>query len=107
MELSMSTAFFRFPRRSERHPLEVAAILVIEGEEVDQSSLIVDLTPYGVRVQTAASLSPGQRVRLLRADRSGGVIDARVVWVGKLEADQAGQAGVEFLRPLASTSLTV
>jgi hypothetical protein len=85
----------------------MAVILVIEGEEVDQSSLTVDLSQYGLRLQTAASLAPGQQVGLLPDDRSGSVIGARVVWVGKVETDQAGQAGLEFMRPLASTSLAV
>ena len=105
--MSMGTASFPFPRRSERHPFKMAVILVIEGEEVDQSSLAVDLSPYGLRLQTAASLAPGQQVGLLPADRSGGVIGARVVWVGKVETDQAGQAGLEFVRPLASKILVV
>lgn len=103
----MGTAFFPVPRRSERHPFKMAVILVIEGEEVDQSAFTVDLSQYGLRLQTAASLAPGQPVGLLPDDRSGGVIGARVVWVGKVETDQAGQAGLEFLRPLDSKSLAV
>jgi len=107
--LSMGTASSPFSRRSERHPVKMAVILVIEGEEVDQSSLALDLSPYGLRLQTAASLAPGQQVGLLPLpdDSSEGAIGARVVWVGKVETDQAGQAGLEFLRPLASTSLAV
>jgi len=105
--LSMGTASFPFPRRSERHPFKMAVILVIEGEEVDQLSLTVDLSQYGLRLQTAASVAPGQQVGLLPDDRSGGVIGARVVWVGKVETDQAGQAGLEFLSPLASKGLAV
>ena len=85
----------------------MTVILVIEGEEVDQPSLTMDLSQYGLRLQTAAALAPGQQVGLLPHDRSEGVIGARVVWAGKLETDQVGQAGLEFLSPLASTSLTV
>jgi len=104
---SMGKASPPFPRRSERHPVKMAALLVIEGEEVDQSALTVDLSPHRLRLQTAASLAPGQQVGLLPGDQSEGVIGARVVWVGKVETDQAGQAGLEFLRPLASTRLAV
>jgi len=85
----------------------MAVILVIEREETDQSSLTVDISEYGLRLQTTASLAPGQPVGVVLGDRPEGVIDARVVWVGKLETDQAGEAGLEFLRPLASKSLAV
>jgi hypothetical protein len=104
---SMGTASFLFSRRSKRKPVKMAVILFIEREDVDQSSLTVDLSQYGLRLQTAASLAPGQQVGLLPDDRSGGVIGARVVWVGKVETDQAGQAGLEFLSPLASKGLAV
>ena len=85
----------------------MTVILVIEGEEVDQPSLTMDLSQYGLRLQTAAALAPGQHVGLLPNDRSEGLIGAQVVWVGKVETDQAGQAGLEFVSPLASTRLTV
>jgi hypothetical protein len=102
---SMGTASPPSSRRSERRPVKMAVILVVEGQGVDESSLTVDLSPYGLRLQTAASLAPGQPVGVLLRGRSEGFIDARVVWVGKVETDQAGQAGLEFLRPLASKSL--
>ena len=101
----MGTASFLFSRRSKRKPVKMAVVLFIEREDVDQSSLTLDLSEYGLRLQTAASLAPGQPVGVLLGDRSEGVIDARVVWVGKVETDQPGQAGLEFLRPLASKSL--
>ena len=80
-------------------------ILFIEGEEIDQSALSVDLSQNGLRLQTDAALAPGQPVGVLLGDKSEGVINARVAWVGKVETDQAGQAGLEFLRPLASERL--
>ena len=103
----MGTASFPFPRRSERQRVKLAVILVIEREEIDQSSLTLDLSEYGLRVKTAATLAPGQPVGVLLGDRPESVIDARVVWVGKVESDQARQAGLEFLRPLARESLAV
>jgi hypothetical protein len=82
----------------------MAVLLVIEGEEVDRSALTVDLSPHGLRLQTAAWLTPGQQVGLLPLpdDSSKDVIGACVVWVGKAETYQAGQAGLAFLRPLAN-----
>ena len=102
---SMGTASPPSSRRSERRPVRMAVLLIVEGVEVDQSALTVDVSPHGLRLQTAASLAPGQPVGVVLRGRSGGVVDARVVWVGKVETDQAGQAGLEFLRPLASKSL--
>jgi hypothetical protein len=83
----------------------MAVLLVIEGEEVDRSALTVDLSPHGLRLQTAAWLTPGQQVGLLPLpnDSSKDVIGACVVWVGKAETYQAGQAGLAFLRPLPSS----
>jgi len=83
----------------------MAVILFIEGEEIDPSALTVDLSQNGLRLQTDAALAPGQPVGVLLGDKSEGVINARVAWVGKVETDQAGQAGLEFLRPLASERL--
>jgi hypothetical protein len=81
----------------------MAVILFIEGEEVDQSAATVDLSQYGLKLQTSAPLAPGQPVGVLLGDVSEGVISARVAWVGKVETDQAGHAGLEFLHPLATT----
>ena len=83
----------------------MAVILFIEGEEIDPSALTVDLSQNGLRLQTDAALAPGQPVGILLGEKSDGVIDARVAWVGRVETDQAGQAGLEFLRPLASERL--
>jgi hypothetical protein len=83
----------------------MAVLLVIEGEEVDQSALTVDVSPHGLRLQTGASLTPGLPVGVLLDEKTERVIEARVVWVGQIETDQAGQAGLEFLYPLASNSL--
>ena len=105
----METAPPSLSRRAERYPVKMAVILVLEGEEADHSSLVVDFSPYGLRLQTAALLSPGQQVGLLSVpeDKLGRAIGARVIWVGKVATDQSGQAGLEFLRPLAKESLAV
>jgi hypothetical protein len=80
-------------------------MLFIESEEVDPSALTLDFSPYGLRLQTAAALTPGQPVEIVLGDKPGSIIDARVAWVGQVETDQAGQAGLEFLRPLTSQHL--
>ena len=100
----MGTVSFRYSRRSERKLVKMAVVLVIENDEIDPSALTLDLSPFGLRLQTAAALVPGQPVGVLLGDKSQGVIDARIAWVGQVDTDQAGQAGLEFLRPLASES---
>jgi PilZ domain-containing protein len=89
-------------RRSERKPAQIVVTLVIEGDEADQLASAIDLSQHGLRLQTDLSLVPGQRVGLLLSDSPSYVIAARVVWLGKAESDQAGEAGLEFLNPLAA-----
>src|SRR5208337_5362446 len=87
-------------RTPERRRVQMAVTLVIEGDEVEYLASTVDLSPYGLRLQSDATLVPGQPVGLLLAAEPGCFIKARVVWVGKADSAQAGQAGFEFLNPL-------
>jgi len=79
----------------------MAVTLVIEGDEAEYLATTVDLSPHGLRLQSDATLVPGQPVGLLLATEPDCFIKARVVWVGKADSVQAGQAGFEFLNPLA------
>ncbi|MGA2609847.1 MAG: PilZ domain-containing protein [Terriglobia bacterium] len=87
-------------RRSERERVQMAVTLVIEGDEAEYLATTVDLSPHGLRLQSDATLVPGQPVGLLLATEPDCFIKARVVWVGKVDSAQAGQAGFEFLNPL-------
>ena len=78
----------------------MAVTLVIEGDEAEYVANTVDLSPHGLRLQSDATLAPGQPVGLLLGTESNCFIKARVVWVGKADSAQAGQAGFEFLNPL-------
>jgi hypothetical protein len=89
-------------RRSERKPVQIVVTLVIEGDEADQLATAIDLSQHGLRLQTDLSLPLGQRVGLLLSDSPNYVIGARVVWLGKADSDQAGEAGLEFLKPLGA-----
>ena len=75
----------------------MAVTLVIEGDEAEYLATTVDLSSYGLRLQSDATLAPGQPVGLLLATDPDCFINARVVWVGKADSAQAGQAGFEFL----------
>ena len=78
----------------------MAVTLVIEGDATEHLATTVDLSPHGLRVQSDATLAPGQPVGLLLAAEPACFIKARVVWVGKAASAQAGEAGFEFLSPL-------
>ena len=84
-------------RRSERERVQMAVTLVIEGDEAEYLATTVDLSPLGLRLQSDATLVPGQPVGLLLATEPDCFIKARVVWVGKVDSAQAGQAGFEFM----------
>jgi hypothetical protein len=88
-------------RRSERERVQISVTLVIEGEDAEYLATAVDLSLHGVRLQSDASLTPGQPVGLLLATNPDCFIKARVVWVGKADNDRVGQAGFEFLDPIA------
>jgi hypothetical protein len=85
---------------SERRRVQMAVTVVIEGDEAEYRATTVDLSSYGLRLQSDATLAPGQPVGLLLAGAPDYVIKARVVWVGRADSAQAGQAGFEFVNPL-------
>jgi len=86
-------------RRSQRKQVRIAVTLVIEGNEAQHLGTTVDLSPYGMRLQSDATLAPGQFVGLLLATDPDCFINARVVWVRKADSAQAGEAGFEFSGP--------
>jgi len=97
----MSDATTSGRQRAERKRVEMAVTVVIEGDEAEYLATTVDLSPYGLRLQSDATLRPGQPVGLLLASQPDSLIKARVVWVGKADSAQACQAGFEFLTPIA------
>jgi hypothetical protein len=90
-------------RRSKRITTRIAVTLVLEGNEAQQLSSAIELSQYGLRLQTDLTLEPGQRVGLLLGNARDYVIGARVVWLGKMDSAQSGHVGLEFLHPLDGT----
>jgi hypothetical protein len=88
-------------RPSERKQVQIAVTLVIESDEAEYVATAVDLSHYGLRLQSDATLTPGQSVGLLLATVPACLIKARVAWVGKADSAQAGQAGFQFMNPLS------
>ena len=80
-------------RRSERERVQISVTLVVEGDEAEHLATTVDLSPHGLRLQSDATLTPGQPVGMLLATNPDCFIKARVVWVGKADMAQVGQAG--------------
>ena len=74
--------------------------LVIEGDEAEYLADSVDLSPQGLCLQSDATFTLGQSVGLLIGTEPDCFIKARVVWVGKADPAQTGQAGFEFLNLL-------
>ena len=87
-------------RRSERRRVQMTVTLVIEGDEAQYLANTVDLSAHGLCLQSDATLTLGQPVGLLLGTEPDCFIKARVVWVGKADPAQAGQAGFEFLNLL-------
>ena len=87
-------------RRSERKPVRLAVILLIEGEEVDPRALTVDLSHHGVRLQAKADPTPGQFAQVIFADNPSQAVLSRVVWAGRVNSDREAEAGLEFVDPL-------
>ena len=89
-------------RPAERKRVQMAVTLVIESDEAEYLGTTVDLSPYGLRLQSDVTLAAGQPVGLLLATEPACFVKARVAWVGKADSAQAGQAGFEFLNPLTA-----
>jgi PilZ domain len=100
MDTSPSTA----TRRSERRPLRLALVLLMDSEEgeVRGEGYTVDISQHGCRVEAGGTMCEGQLVRLLPWDSSEGAVAGRVVWIGEPASSLAGEAGIEFLQPLPS-----
>lgn len=102
----MSSESQPIARRSVRRPLKLAVILLAEsdGEKIQREAYTSDLSEHGLRVQTDVALSPGQIVQVLPCNGLEYAMPGRVIWVGEPRSDEAGEAGLEFLRPLPSTA---
>ena len=97
--LVMSSNPYRETRKSERHPKRMAVVLLDDPEETENRSaaVTVDVSEDGCRIESEASLTPGQVVYLMPAETPNGTVKGRVVWIGQPASDMAGEAGIEFL----------
>lgn len=87
-------------RRSKRKPAQITVTLVIDGDEAEYLATALDFSQHGLRLRSDIPLVPGQPVGLILNPHPDFFIGARVVWVGRTDSAEAGQAGLEFLAPL-------
>ena len=88
-------------RRSARKPMPVVVTLFIDGDKADYGGKGLNMSLYGIRLQTDAPLALGQCVGLL-INYSPITIAARVVWLHRTKFEREGEAGLEFLVSHAS-----
>ncbi len=89
-------------RRSERKPVRIAVILLVEGEgkRVESEACTVDLSQHGLRLEANIPLAQGQIVEVTTSEGPEYAVRGRVIWTGALGSEREGQIGFEFLSPL-------
>ena len=100
----MSESKFETDRKSERRPIRLALVLLIDSPEgeIRNEGYTLDMSQNGCRIEGAGSVTEGQLVRLLPWESTESAIAGRVVWMGEPASKLAGEAGIEFLQPLPS-----
>ncbi len=94
------------PRRCNRIYVKMPISLLVEsqGAKVVHDTSTVDLSHRGARVRARIPLWPGQSIEVIANTGPKLAVPSRVVWVHATSADQDGEAGLEFLRPLPAAT---
>jgi hypothetical protein len=81
-------------RKEERFPERIPVALHVATEEgnVEHAGTTIDISIFGLQVETAGNLIPGQ---LVTVPKFG---DCRVVWVRTLGRDKPCQAGLKVVK---------
>ncbi len=92
-------------RRCARRPARLALVLILDpaGKRAEKRTFTFDLSPYGVGVESAVALKPGQIIELVPHEGPRFSVRSRVIWVGEAESDRGGKAGLEFLMPASQS----
>jgi hypothetical protein len=85
-----------FERQGECIP--VAIVGEVGGSRLHEDGTTINISRGGVRVQTTASLTPGQLVEIMPKASQGHTTRGRVVWVG--QSNSLHDVGIEFLKPI-------
>ena len=96
----MSQQKTRNRRRADRLRLGLPFTLRVpsEGEEKAHDVEAVDLSKKGARLRTPLRLAPGEVVEVKPTVGNWKPAASRIIWTGAPKSDQAGEAGVEYLR---------
>lgn len=86
-------------RRAERKSINQPIVLKADwpGKVSTYDAAIVDISPYGVRIQTPVDLAPGEVVEYCSPNDLEHSVPCLVKWMGRKDTDLGGIAGLEFL----------
>ena len=85
-------------RRSKRTALKKCASLIINhGHQAHRiPCLILDNSQHGFRISRAFRLKRGQLVEVILDEHSSDTVRCKVMWIGKPQSEQQGEAGLEI-----------
>lgn len=86
------------PRRSKRVPLKGRASLIVanhKGRMERFPCIVLDQSQGGFRVRVSSKLRRGQVVEVSLEEDPGNPVRCSVVWIGKPESRQQGEAGLQ------------
>ena len=100
--VKMPTESHTTVRRSERKPVRIAVLLLVEseGKKVEGEAYTLDLSQHGLRLQVNIPLIQGQIVDVTPSEGPEFAVRGRVIWTGAVGSPQEGEVGFEFLSPL-------
>jgi PilZ domain-containing protein len=80
----------------------MAVLLRIDskGGKAEYEAHTLDLSQHGVRIHAPVELTPGQVVAVVPTEDPRYTMPARVIWIGRSESNQAGEAGLQLLNSL-------
>ena len=84
----------------------MAVLLLADSPDgtTEHEANTLDMSQFGLRVHSAIGLTPGQVVAVVPQEGPDHAMSARVIWAGKMESAEGGEAGLEFLVPLPASA---
>ncbi|HKV04583.1 MAG TPA: PilZ domain-containing protein [Candidatus Acidoferrales bacterium] len=98
----MSRAAELMNRRSDRIFVRLPADISFHSQDgpVSYQAATIDFSALGARVETVATLVPGDSVQLILSGKARPPLPSRVVWSARRGPDRQAESGLEFLQPL-------
>jgi hypothetical protein len=97
---------FPVTRRYVRIAVNIPVTLILEpeGKKIKYPCSMLDVADGGVKLWAEVPVSVGQIVDVVPAEGPKFTVRSRVVWVGEPGSEQENRLGLEFLRPVPTTS---